>query len=108
MPQIKVRGVEVSKICSVSTNMIDELENIIGCPRSYFTIECIPSTFIRDGETCEGYPFIEVVWFDRGQEVQDKVAETINNFVHQCGYESIDIFFTVLKENSYYENGQHF
>lgn len=108
MPQIKIRGVETAKVCSISKNMVDELEKIIGCPRSYFTIECISSTFIKDGEMCEGYPFIEVVWFDRSQEVRDKVAKTINNFIHQCGYKSVDVFFTTLKENSYYENGEHF
>lgn len=108
MPQIKIRGIEVEKICSISTNMIDELEGIIGCPREYFTIEYIPSTFIKDGKLDEGYAFVEVVWFNRGQEIQDIVAKRITSLIHNLGYQNVDIFFTVLKENFYYENGEHF
>lgn len=108
MPQIKIRGVQPEKVCSVSTQMVDELEQIVGCPRDYFTIECIPSTFIKNGKIDNGYPFVEVVWFDRGQETQDKVAKTITKLIHNLGCENVDIFFTTLKENLYYENGEHF
>lgn len=108
MPQIKIRGIKPEKICTISTPMIDQLEKIIGCPKEYFTIECISSTFIKDGKLDDGYPFVEVVWFDRGQDVQDNVAKIITNFVHNSGYQNVDIFFTVLQENLYYENGEHF
>ena len=108
MPQIKIRGIEPEKICTISTKMVDELEKIVGCPREYFTIECIPSTFIKNGKIDAGYPFVEVVWFDRGQETQDNVAKSITKLIHGSGYENVDIFFTVLLENLYYENGEHF
>lgn len=108
MPQIKIRGVEPEKVCTISTKMVDELEKIVGCPRDYFTIECIPSTFIKNGRIDEGYPFVEVVWFDRGQETQDKVAKTITELIHDSGCKNVDIFFTVLEESLYYENGEHF
>jgi len=108
MPQIKIRGIDVEKISTISTSMIDQLEEIIDCPRDYFTIECISSTFIKNGKVDEGYPFIEVVWFDRGQQIQDNVAKSITNLIHNLGYKNVDVFFTVLKENFYYENGYHF
>ncbi|MCT8978854.1 DUF1904 domain-containing protein [Clostridium sp. CX1] len=108
MPQIKMRGVDINKISVISTEMIDELEKIVKCPREYFTIECISSTFIKDGKIDDGYPLIELVWFDRGQETQDEVSKSITNFIHKAGYENVDVFFTVLKESSYYENGEHF
>ncbi|MBP1744915.1 MAG: hypothetical protein H6Q58_1893 [Firmicutes bacterium] len=108
MPQLKIRGVEVEKICSFSKNLIDELEDIINCPRSYFTIEHISSTFIADGSVTKSYPFVEVSWFDRGQEVQDKTALAITKAVQCAGYENVDVVFTALKENEYYENGNHF
>ncbi|KZL89936.1 DUF1904 domain-containing protein [Clostridium magnum] len=108
MPQIKIRGIDIEKISTISTNMIDQLEQIIDCPRDYFTIECISSTFIKNGKVDEGYPFIEVVWFDRGQQIQDNVAKSITNLIHNLGYKNVDVFFTVLKENLYYENGDHF
>jgi len=108
MPQIKIRGIEPEKICTISTKIVDDLEKIVGCPRDYFTIECISSTFIKNGKIVIPNPFVEVVWFDRGQETQDKVAKTITNLILNSGYKNVDVFFTTLEENLYYENGEHF
>ncbi|MGF7058746.1 DUF1904 domain-containing protein [Brassicibacter mesophilus] len=108
MPQLKFRGVKVEDICTISISLVDQLENILKCPREYFTLEHIPSTFINEGKISNGYPFIEVAWFDRGQEIQDKVAEIITEELKNAGYSACDIFFTLFKESSYYENGKHF
>ena len=108
MPQIKMRGVDLEKVCAGSKEMIDNLEEIIGCPRDYFTIEWVPSTFVCDGGIVPGYPFVEVVWFDRGQKIQDQVAREITRFVHEMGYSSVDVYFHALEKNSYYENGVSF
>lgn len=108
MPQIKIKGMKVEEICKISSEMIDELENLLKCPRDYFTIECINSIFIKDGSVTESYPFVEVGWFDRGQVVQDSTAKIISKFINGAGYKNVDIIFTTFKENDYYENGQHF
>lgn len=108
MPQIKMRGVDLEKVCNASKELVDVLEKIVGCPREYFTIEWMPSTFICDGSIVLGDPFIEVAWFDRGQDVQDKVAREITRIVHEMGYSSVEVFFHVLQEKSYYENGERF
>lgn len=108
MPQIKIRGMEQSKICSISKEMLAQLETIINCPKEYLTIEHIHSTFIADGKVTEGYPFVEVLWFDRGQEVQDQTALAITKLVHSVGYPNVDIIFNAVAESDYYENGEHF
>ncbi|RKD22374.1 protein of unknown function [Caminicella sporogenes DSM 14501] len=108
MPQLKIRGIEAEKIKRISKELIDELTEVVGCPRDYFTIECFNTTSIFDGEIVQTYPFIEVAWFDRGQEVQDKVAKIITKYIHSLNIESLDIAFTVFNKNSYYENGEHF
>ncbi len=108
MPQIKIRGVELKDVCSLSDNLINDLEKIINCPRNYFTIEYIPSTFIMNGNVTAGYPFVEVTWFDRGQDVQDKAASAITNHIRGAGYNDVDVIFIAIKQNDYYENGEHF
>lgn len=55
-----------------------------------------------------GAPLIQVNWFDRGQTVQDAAAQAIDHAVRSTGYEQIEIFFVVLDETKYYENGNHF
>jgi hypothetical protein len=68
----------------------------------------VQSTFIKDGEVVEGNPVIEISWFDRGQEIQDKTAKIITKYIQLIGYTNVDIIFITLDENKYYENGVHF
>lgn len=88
--------------------MIDDLKDVIGCPRDYFTIECINTTSIFDGEIVETFPFIEVAWFDRGQKTQDEAAKVITKHINNLGVKEFEIAFTIFKENNYYSNGEHY
>ena len=98
MPQIKIRGINENQICEISEKMIDELIDAVKCPRDYFEIECIKSVAIRDGKIADVYPFVEVAWFDRGQEVQDTVAKIItDNIRENLNIESMDLAFTVFE-----------
>jgi len=108
MPQIKMRGIETDKIRKLSKQLIDELTALTQSPRNDFTLEVIHSTFVLDGEIVSGYPFVEIAWFDRGQEIQDQVAQAISRLLNEAGYPSVDIMFTILEKPRYYENGEHY
>jgi hypothetical protein len=108
MPLIRLRAMEPKKICIVSKGLIDELQQLLQCPREYFQLEVIHSTFVEDGEFVNGNPIVEVSWFDRGQEIQDKAAVIITKYIQSIGYGSVDVIFTALVEKKYYENGKHF
>ncbi|MGO0884648.1 DUF1904 domain-containing protein [Clostridioides difficile] len=109
MPQIKIRGIHENDICKISEKMIDELVEAVKCPRDYFELECIKSVAIRGGKIAEVYPFVEIAWFDRGQEVQDIVARIITDSIrNNLDVESIDLAFTLFEKEKYYENGEHF
>ena len=65
------------------------------------------STFIYEGKEVEAPTLIEVAWFDRGQEVQDEVAECMmKHFGDEA--ECLEVYFIPLQETAYYENGEHF
>jgi hypothetical protein len=108
MPLLKLKSIETKKACTISKALIDELESLLQCPRDYFSIEIPQSQFVRDGEIVEGAPIVEVSWFDRGQEIQDKAAKIITKFIKSVGYENVDVIFHLLEESRYYENGEHF
>ncbi|WP_055666953.1 DUF1904 domain-containing protein [Desnuesiella massiliensis] len=108
MPALKFKGIEVEKLRFASKELIDELEQLLQCPRSYFTLEVIQSIFVRDGELVKGSPVVEVAWFDRGQETQDEAAKVITKHVNAMGYKEVDVIFMNLEKNKYYENGEHF
>jgi hypothetical protein len=108
MPQLKLKGVEINDICKVSAGMVQEMQELLECPKSYFTLECVNSTYIMDGEIVKACPMVEIAWFDRGQEVQDNMAKIVTKYINLAGYENVDVVFSVLEEKKYYENGQHF
>lgn len=108
MPALKFKAIAPKKISAISKNLVDELQEIVQCPRDYFILEATESVFIQDGEFVKGYPVVEVSWFDRGQETQDKVAKTITKHIHSLGYANVDVIFIPLDTNKYYENGEHF
>lgn len=108
MPALRLKSIQAKKACTISKELIDELQDLIQCPREYFSIEVDQSVFIIDGEFVEGSPVVEVFWFDRGQEIQDMAAKIITKFVISIGYVSVDIIFHALEKSRYYENGEHF
>lgn len=108
MPALKLKSIDAKKALTISKELIDELQELIQCPRDYFSIEAVQSKFIMDGKFVGGPPTVDVFWFDRGQEVQDKVAEIITRHINSIGYKSIDVIFYNLEEKRYYENGKHF
>lgn len=108
MPQLYFKGIEKQEVCTISKRLVDELEKLLECPRDYFILEVANNSFICDGEATKIYPIIEVKWFDRGQELQDKVAEIITKKVRSLGFNMVDVYFIPLQKNSYYENGEHF
>jgi hypothetical protein len=108
MPALKLKAIDENKALSVSKQLIDELQQLIQCPRDYFSIELVQSKFIMDGMFVEGPQMVDVFWFDRGQETQDKAAKIITKYINSIGYKSVDIIFHSLEKDKYYENGEHF
>lgn len=110
MPHLRFRAVEPQTVQTLSKSLIDELEPHMACPREDFTFEYIYTTFFHEEEVSSAYPFVEVLWFDRGQETKDAVAKIITHQVRGIIGEDVDVavIFTALEASSYYDNGQHY
>lgn len=108
MPQLRFHAFPLEKVRELSIPLSTELSTLTGVPREYFTLECLHSTFIADGDAITGDPFIEVYCFDRGTEMFDKMAETITRHVQNIGIPDVDVAFILLERRRYYENGEHF
>lgn len=108
MPQLIFKGVNLDTVKEISIKLVNELSLITDSPRDFFTLECVETQFIFDGELTDLYPLIEVKWFDRGQSCKDRVAVTIDKALKPFGYTSTEIFFTALEKEDYYENGKHY
>ena len=108
MPQLIIKGMALPDVKTISRALTEELAEIIGCPRDYFILEVPAGIFVFDGQEVSITPLIEVKWFDRGQEIQDRTASALCRHIRSAGYEQVEIFFTVLDPPRYYENETHY
>lgn len=108
MPFIRFRGISVEEVKCISKELIDNLQGIINCPRNYIFLEVENIVSIYDGDIIDTPPFVEVSWFGRDQDTQDKAAKEITRAVESLGRSNVDVVFLIYKEESYYENGVHF
>lgn len=108
MPHLKLTGIRKETALTISTELVNDLEALLACPREYFTIELDEAIYIADGKIVPSPCKIAVEWFDRGQDNQDKAAIIITSILKKAGHETLDIYFTHLSETCYYENGIHF
>jgi len=108
VPQLNVKGISAEAMRTISTALIDDLASICECGTDNFTIDCLQVTSVFGGETVPTFPFIEVAWFERGQDTRDRVAAAITKHIRSLGVAEIEIAFVVYREDSYYANGKHF
>ena len=53
-----------------------------------------------------GFPIVEVSWFDRTDEVRERVAEILRDTVMGEGYPLVQVIFTTLYQERFYEYEQ--
>ncbi len=108
MPHIRVRGMYESDVRKITPKMVDALTHITKCPRDHVSVEVLPSIWIEEAGSSSAYPFIEVHWFDRPQEVQNEVASAFTDAVMDEGFEEVAVLFYTLQAEKYYDNGTHY
>jgi hypothetical protein len=106
MPQLSVRGIPADQMSKISQSLVEELASICACGTDNFTIDCIQSVSVFDGQRVETYPFIEVAWFERGDAVRDLVGQAVTRHVHALGVAEVEVAFKVYREDGYYVNGK--
>jgi hypothetical protein len=108
MPQLIFKGISVDQVKKISTPLVRELADLCHCETDNFTFEIMQSIFVFNENEVQGFPFIEVKWFDRGQEIQDQFADIITKHIHSLGIAEIEVAFSVFLESAYYYNGKNF
>ena len=108
MPHLIFRGISVEQVKTISKPLVQELAEICACGTDNFTLEIVQSTFVFDQNEVPGYPFIEVKWFERGQDIQDQFAKAVTRNVHSLGIPEAEVAFTAFLESGYFSNGKSF
>jgi hypothetical protein len=109
MPHIRMRALSKEQVATLSQKMLQNLAGLIETGEDNFTFEKIDSQFFYGGKEVKSYPFIEVFWFERPKEVQDRTAAYITEQVKALvPHEDVAVVFRRLEPSEYYENGRHF
>jgi hypothetical protein len=105
MPHLLFRGVSPEQIRNISKPLVAELANIYECPPDHILLENLHTTALFEGEVITSFPFVEVNWFDRGQNVQDQSALCIDRHIRSLGIAEVEIAFRTYEPDSYYAGG---
>ena len=87
-----------------------ELCALTGGKPEFVTLECVDSSWVRNGAIEAGFPFVELVWFERPQAMQDAAAALITCHLKAVLGEQTYVVVQVLPivKSHYYSNGQHY
>lgn len=103
MPHLVIKGVPEERVLKISSSLISGLSEVIGCPEDWLIIEAAHSTFFGKGESIEQFPIVEVLWYRREREVQDRTAAFIGEQLKTLGYGTVQVIFTELDRELFYE-----
>lgn len=107
MPQVTFKGLEEAQVQNLSKTLAPKLSKLLDTPEDWFSFEYSPTIAYVLGEKAQGVAAVDVTWFDRGQEMQDKTALLIHQTLLDLGYQEPTLMFHLLKKEEFYENGQH-
>ena len=111
MPHFRFRAMDPEQVRILSKPLVDSLQELLACPREDFTIEYIPAFFFAQGEPTSAWPFVEVLYFDRGETLQERVAVVVTSLVREVTgnvEQDVAVVFTHLDPENYYDNGIHY
>ena len=106
MPQIIVKGITQEQCAELSVKAAPELAAIVGCPSDWFVFDLIHSRFYDENGRTKHCPVVQVWWFERPMEVQDRVAKYLHSQFEKMGFHADQISFHIFEEDRYYENGK--
>ena len=107
MPQLIVKGIREDEVKVLAKSAAPDLADICNCPIDWFTFDYIPSKFYDFTGKEIVNPVIQVWWFERPQELQDKVAKCLDKHIKSFGYTFSQISFSIFYDESIYKDGEH-
>ncbi len=109
MPHLRFRAIDAHDVQELSGQLAAPLAEMLNTDVDNFTFEHLPTVFYTKSLKSEAYPFVEVHWFERPQELQDEVAAKLTRTIKALtGAADVVVVFCKLEKTAYYENGQHY
>lgn len=103
MPQLIFKGVRRNDVQQLSETLVKPLATIANAPESYFTFEYIETSYFFGGHPVQMYPLIEIIQYDRGEQVEKDMAQCVGDQVKALGYDTVEVYFTSVGDKRYFE-----
>lgn len=108
MPHLRFRSVHTDTVRIISAQA-QELARVVQTSADNFTFELISTQFFEAGTDIRSYPFVEVLWFPRTQELKQKTADFLTEQIKKAeGAVDVCVVFTEIQKDDYFENGKSF
>lgn len=108
MPQLTFRGVKENTVAQASCVLPKVLSTIMECPEDYFTFDLLVIRSYAGGKAALTAPFLEILWFERGDLVRDQAAKVIEEEMVSLGVHDLEICFVSSEQKAYYSGGISF
>ena len=103
MPQVIFKGINKDEAISFSSGLAKSLAEAINCPKEWISIELAQAEYFNLHSNEDAFPVVNIYWFARPKEVQDKVAGIVKEYLFNQGYTQLQVYFHRLDPNEYYE-----
>lgn len=109
MPHIRFKCISENNCKKLSKTLPPLLAKSMETGEDNFSFENLPHTFFANGKTTKSYPFVEVHWFERSQDIKARSAKIITDLVRSLTKaEDIVVVYVPIEKNDYFENGKSF
>lgn len=108
MPRLTTHAIPLETVRKASGPLAREIADLLGIPEDIVTLEVRQDPFVRGGAVVAGDPFISVALFDRGPELEDRVARAVTRHFQAAGVSHLDVCLLRLERARYYEDGEPF
>ncbi|MES2769099.1 MAG: DUF1904 family protein [Bdellovibrionota bacterium] len=109
MPHIRLKCISEKNVKSLSKTLPKELARAMDTSEDNFSFELVPNTFYTNGKSTKSYPFIEVHWFERSQDIKVKSTKIITDQIKALTKaKDIVVVYIPIEKSDYFENEKNF
>lgn len=106
MPQIIIKGMTEEQCAEFSVKTAPDLATICNCPSDWFIFDLIHSRFFDGDGRVKHCPVIQVWWFERPMDIQDRVVNLLHRQLENMGFHCDQISFHIFEHDRYYEGAE--
>lgn len=103
MPRIKTHNISIEIAKKASTEIIEQVSNLVKCDPAHVTIQVCQDKFVAYGKEIQSHPFVELALITRPKEVEHQLVQIISDAFLKAGCQSVDLYIVHLSADCYFE-----